>query len=110
MVLKLLHKELGTAECFLEVGGACGELGDVANVTAFPEVAKSHLEEEEPMLSGVTQPPSSGGRDEPRTCCPEVLQAGKGYQGGWLCQKTKILLYTQGKKEEMSTKNNNKAL
>lgn len=70
MVLKLLHKELGTAECSLEVGGACGELGDVANVPAFPEVAKSHLEEkeeEEPMLPGVTRPPSSGGSAEPRT-------------------------------------------
>lgn len=68
MVLKLLHKELGTAECSLEVGGACGELGDVANVPAFPEVAKSHLEEEEePMLLRVTQPPSSGGSAEPRT-------------------------------------------
>lgn len=68
MVLKLLHKELGTAECSLEVGEACGELGDVANVPAFPEVAKSHLEEEEePMLSRVTQPPSSGGSAEPRT-------------------------------------------
>lgn len=68
MVLKLLQKELGTAECSLEVGGACGELGDVANVPAFPEVAKSHLEEEEePMLPRVTQPPSSGGSAEPRT-------------------------------------------
>lgn len=66
-------------------------------MTVIPEVAKSHLEEEEPLLSGVTAP-SSGGIDEPRTCCHKVLQAGKGEQGKWLCQKTKILLYTQGKR------------
>lgn len=57
-----------------------GESGAVVNVTVIPEVAKSHLEEEEPWLSGATAP-SSGGRDEPRTCCHKVLQAGKGEQG-----------------------------
>ena len=57
MVLKLLHRELGTAEYSLEVDGCsgpCGESGDVANMTVIPEVAKSHLEEEKPLLSGVT--------------------------------------------------------
>lgn len=34
--------------------GPCGESGDVANVTVIAEVTKSHLEEEEPLLSGVT--------------------------------------------------------
>lgn len=45
------------------VPGACGELSHVAdNTAAFPEVAKSHLEEEEPLPPGVTQPPSARGQ------------------------------------------------
>lgn len=38
VVLKLLHRELATAEYFLEVDGCsgpCGESGDVANITVY---------------------------------------------------------------------------
>lgn len=113
VVLKLLHKALGAAEYFLEVGGCPGRVESWAmwlttrlpflklpkatlrRRSRCPQELHSHLQQE---------------AREPRICCQEVLHAGKGEQGKRLCQKTKTLLHTQGKKKEISTKNNHWAL
>lgn len=79
--------------------GACGELSHVAdNTAAFPEVAKSHLEEEEPLPPGVTQPPSARGQ-RTKDLLPGGASRRKGGAGQAAVPKDEDLAVYPGEKE-----------